>query len=203
MTKHATGSNAPSSRERTLEEAIGRRVRQLRHKLGLNGIEFAAAAGISTSMLSKLETGQISASLQTLSAVSAALGVSITSLFSASEQREDCSVVPAGEGVTITRRGTKAGHRYQLLGHMLDDTIAVEPFLITLAEDAVPYAGFQHEGIELIYMLSGRVVYRHGESRYTLSPGDTMFFDATAPHGPEDLLQLPMTYLSVIIYARN
>lgn len=203
MMKHATGSGAPGTRERTLEEAIGHQVRQRRNKLGLTGAEFAASAGISTSMLSKIETGQISPSLQTLDGIASALGVPIASLFAASEKREDCSFVPAGEGVTIHRRGSKAGHRYQLLGHLLDDAIAVEPFLITLEKDAVPYAAFQHEGVELIYMLTGRVVYRHGGSRHTLNPGDTMFFDATAPHGPEELLQLPMTYLSIIVYARN
>ena len=32
-----------------------------------------------------------------------------------------------------------------------------EPYLITLAEDAVPYTHFRHAGIEFLYMLSGKV----------------------------------------------
>jgi uncharacterized cupin superfamily protein len=39
----------------------------------------------------------------------------------------------------------------------------------------------------MIYMLEGVVGYRHGQSIYRLEPGDTLFFDADAPHGPEKL----------------
>jgi mannose-6-phosphate isomerase-like protein (cupin superfamily) len=46
------------------------------------------------------------------------------------------------------------------------------------------------------------VIYRHADKLYPLSPGDALFFDAGAPHGPEELLQRPMTYLSIIIYPR-
>src|SRR3974390_23096 len=117
MTDYTTGSGGPQTHTRTLEEAIGRQVRQLRTKLGMSGAEFAPAAGISPSMLSKIETGQISASLQTLPSIALALNAPIASLFSVYEEHQDCSFVPSGHGVTIDRRGTKAGHRYQLLGH--------------------------------------------------------------------------------------
>jgi transcriptional regulator with XRE-family HTH domain len=203
MVDYVTSSGAPQVHSHTLEESIGRQVRQLRTRLGLTGAEFAAAAQISTSMLSKIETGQISASLQTLQSIATALNVPIANLFAIHEPRQDCSFVPANSGVTIERRGTKAGHKYQLLGHSLDREIAVEPYLITLAQDAVPYTSFQHEGLEIIYMLTGQVTYRHGDTSHTLNPGDTLFFDSSAPHGPETLHSLPMTYLSIIIYRRD
>ena len=37
----------------------------------------------------------------------------------------------------------------------------------------------------------------------TMVPGDALFFDAAAPHGPEELVKQPMTYLSIIIYPRS
>ncbi|CUH78710.1 Cupin domain protein [Tritonibacter multivorans] len=52
-------------------------------------------------------------------------------------------------------------------------------------------------------MLEGEVNYRHGAEIYALRPGDTLFFDADAPHGPEDLVKLPARYLSVISYPQN
>ena len=52
-------------------------------------------------------------------------------------------------------------------------------------------------------MLTGEVVFRHGEAVYHLRPGDALLFDSAAPHGPERLLVKPMTFLSVIIYARR
>ena len=53
------------------------------------------------------------------------------------------------------------------------------------------FATFQHGGIETIYMLEGEVDFRHGDTVYALKPGDTLFFDANAPHGPEVFTVLP------------
>ena len=36
--------------------------------------------------------------------------------------------------------------------------------------------------------------------RGRLKPGDSLFFDADAPHGPEGLVKLPARYLSIIAY---
>ena len=52
-------------------------------------------------------------------------------------------------------------------------------------------------------MLEGHVVYRHGGKTYDMHPGDALFFDADAPHGPEELRDLPIRYLSVISYRRE
>ena len=197
-----TGSTAPQASQRTLEQAIGQQIRHQRKRLDLTGAELAGAARISAGMLSKIENGQISPSLSTLEALGTALGLPLSALFAPYEERRDCSFVKAGQGVTIERRGTKAGHHYQLLGHSLAGDVVVEPYLITLSEEAAPYTAFQHAGVELIYMLTGKVAYRHADRSYLLEPGDTLFFDATAPHGPEELVQLPMTYLSFIVYER-
>jgi len=200
---YATGSNAPTTGELNLEVSIGRRVRLLRQRLQLTATELAAEAGLSPGMLSKIENGGTSPSLSTLRALARALNVPMTSFFADFEERRDCSYVRAGQGVRIERRGTKAGHHYELLGHSLSGDIVVEPYLITLSEDANPYTQFQHDGMEFIYMLSGQVVYRHADKLYPMGPGDALFFDAGAPHGPEELVERPMTYLSIIIYPRT
>ncbi|HWV40509.1 XRE family transcriptional regulator [Pseudorhodoplanes sp.] len=199
-----TGSLAPAEdTPRSLEVAIGAEVRRLRKSLDLTVAELGAAAGVSASMMSKIENGAISASLATLKALAASLNVPITRLFSESEERRDCSFVKAGRGVRIERRGTKAGHQYDLLGNSMKGNVVVEPYLITLRDDAVPYTHFRHAGVELIYMLSGKVRYRHGDDSYVMEPGDTLCFDAAARHGPEELIEAPMQYLSIIMYQRQ
>jgi transcriptional regulator with XRE-family HTH domain len=199
-----TGSRAPSELStRALEASIGFEVRRLRKSMELTVSQLGLMAGISAGMLSKIENGSISPSLSTLNALARALNVSMSSLLAESEERRDCSFVKAGQGVRIERRGTKAGHLYDLLGHSLAGSIAVEPFLITLKRDAQPYTNFRHAGVEFIYMLSGKVRYRHAEGTYVLKPGDALFFDAAARHGPEELIEAPMQYLSIIIYPRQ
>ena len=80
--------------------------------------------------------------------------------------------------------------------------MGVEPYLISLTEEAKPYTLFQHAGVEFIYMLTGKVLYRHADKVYPLKPGDSLFFDAGALHGPEELTEFPMSYLSIIVYPR-
>lgn len=198
-----TGSNAPSENPRALERALGARIRFIRREQDLSVLDLANAASISAGMLSKIENGQISPSLSTLQSIASALKVSLSMLFAASEERRDCSYVRAKQGVVIERRGTKVGHVYQLLGHVIGGDVVVEPYLITLKEDAEAFTGFQHSGIEFIYMLSGEVIYRHGDTSHRLRPGDSMLFDSGALHGPETLLKRPMTYLSIIVYPRR
>lgn len=188
---------------RTLEDAIGAQVRDFRKAAGLTVSELASAADVSTAMVSKIENGQISASLSTLHQLATALNLPLTMLLASFEGRRGCTYVKSGQGLDIQRRGTKVGHRYQQLGQSFSGSIAFEPYLITLCKDAEPYTQFRHEGLELIYMLTGEVSYLHGDRSYHLEPGDCILFDSAEFHGPERLISLPSTYLSIIVYQRK
>jgi transcriptional regulator with XRE-family HTH domain len=192
-------------KENNLEQAIGHEVRSYRKKLGLTVADLATASGISIGMLSKIENGNISPSLATLQALSRALGVSVTSFFKRFEEARDAVYVKAGTGMEIERRGTRAGHQYKLLGHIGDNSsgVTVEPYLIALTAESDVFPTFQHEGMEFLYMLEGEVQYRHGNLLYTLQPGDSLFFNADAPHGPEVLTRLPIRFLSIISYPQR
>ena len=196
--------HAPSeAADNALELAIGHQVRSYRREQNLTITELARGAQLSTGMLSKIENGQTSPSLSTLRNVAEALNVPVTALFRAYEEERDAVFVKAGEGLTIERRGTRSGHQYQLLGHSPGGAIVVEPYLITLSEKSDVFPLFQHDGKELIYILEGKVAYRHADRVYELEPGDSLFFEADAPHGPEKLRRLPIRFLSVICYARD
>jgi len=187
---------------RSLEAAIGREVRILRRQQGMTGADLAGITGLSIGMLSKIENGQTSPSLTTLQGLSHAFSVPLTTFFKSYEERREAQHVKAGEHLEIERRGTRAGHQYNLLGHIGSNSsgVVVEPYMITLTTESDIFPTFQHEGLELIYMLEGAVGYRHGDTIYDLQPGDSLFFDADAPHGPEVLVTLPARYLSVIAY---
>ena len=188
--------------ERNLEMAIGRQVRAFRRQQGMTVADLAATTGLSVGMLSKIENGITSPSLTTLQILSHAFSTPITSLFKGFEERREVQHVKAGQHVEIERRGTRAGHQYNLLGHIGSNNsgVVVEPYLITLTANSDVFPTFQHDGIELLYMLEGEVEYRHGDQLFHLRPGDSLFFDADAQHGPETLITLPARYLSVIAY---
>lgn len=189
-------------REKVLEVAIGREVRAFRQKQGFTVAEVAGLTGLSIGMLSKIENGHTSPSLTTLQSLAHALSVPLTSFFRRFEEHREAVHTKAGQGVEISREGTRAGHHYTLLGHIGSNAsgVMVEPYLITLTAESDVFPAFQHGGIETIFMLEGEVVYRHSDILYHLRPGDTLFFDADAPHGPEVLTKLPARYLSIISY---
>lgn len=193
--------HAPSkSTENSLEAAIGTQVREFRQKLDMTVVELAKVAGLSAGMLSKIEHGLTSPSLSTMQSLAKALHVPVTALFRRFEEERDASFVKAGEGLKIERRGTRAGHQYQLLGHTVGKAIGMEPYLITLTDESDVFPIFQHSGVEFLYMLEGEVSYRHGSKTYIMQPGDSLIFDADAPHGPEELRELPVRFLSIIVY---
>lgn len=192
-------------REKILEVAIGREVRNYRKQQNITVAELSKLTDLSIGMLSKIENGNTSPSLTTLQTLANALSVPLTAFFKGYEERRQAVHTKAGRGVEIERAGTRAGHQYKLLGHIGSNSsgVIVEPYLIQLTSESDTFKTFQHEGIEMIYMLEGKVDYRHGSDMFPLEPGDTLFFDADAPHGPERLVQLPARYLSIISYPRE
>ncbi|MDH3715681.1 MAG: XRE family transcriptional regulator [Gammaproteobacteria bacterium] len=189
--------------DNALETAIGLQVKAYRVDLGMTVVEVAKQAGLSAGMLSKIENGNTSPSLATLKALSRALNVPVTSFFRKFEEVSAATYVKAGEGLVIERRGTRAGHQYQLLGHTMGKPFSVAPYLVALNEQSEVFPIFQHAGTEFIYMLDGEIVYRHADKTYHLARGDSLSFDADAPHGPERLVQLPIRFLSVIVQTRE
>ena len=192
-------------REKALEVAIGREVRAFRRQQEMTVAELSQSTGLSVGMLSKIENGNTSPSLTTLQLLANALSVPLTSFFRGFEESREAVHTKAGAGVSIERAGTRANHQYTLLGHIGSNAsgVIVEPYLITLTEKSDVFPAFQHGGIETIYMLEGAVDYRHGDRIYPLRPGDTLFFDADAPHGPERLVSLPARYLAIISYPQT
>lgn len=191
-----------SGAENTIERSIGREIRGYRKKIGLTISELANLASLSAGMLSKIETGNTSPSLSTLQSLSKALNIPITAIFRKFEEERDASFVKAGQGVAIDRRGSRTGHQYHLLGHSLGRNITVEPYLVTLNEESEVFPLFQHSGMEYIYMLEGEMVYTLANGSYHLEPGDSLLFNSDATHGPEELVCLPIRFLSVMVSHR-
>jgi len=189
-------------RENVLEVAIGRQIRIYRKQMEITVSDLSKMTGLSTGMLSKIENGNTSPSLSTLQTLSNALSIPMTAFFKQFEQKRECIHTKANEGVEVEGEGTRAGHQYNLLGHLgsNDSGVIVEPYVIERTSESDTFKTYQDGGLETIYMLAGEITYRHGDGVYKLQPGDTLFFDANTPHGPEALDKLPARFLSIISY---
>ena len=206
----ATGSadrevprSAAGPAEGDLERIIAAQVRAYRLAAGTSVAEMAERVGISKAMLSKIENAQTSCSLTTLARLAAGLEVPVTALFRGVDAEREAVFVPAGHGARIVRRGSRQGHLYELLGALRGPHKRMEAVMVTLTEASEVFPLFQHPGTEILYMLEGEMVYGHGESRYTMRPGDALQFDGEGPHGPEELLAVPARFLAVTAYAER
>lgn len=185
----------------TVVVQVGRNVRRLRQERGVTLSELAASAGISLAMLSRLEKGDVSPSLETLVALAEALGTNAASLLKDEvAQQSDAQLVPKGEGLEVVQRGTRRGHTYHLLASDRGPKRVFEPYLVTLTSKSEVFPDFDHPGVEFIHILEGSLRYRHGSESYLLKPGDSLTFRGDVPHGPDKLLKLPVRMLSIIIY---
>ena len=200
----AIGSESPQGNSviPSNREMIGQEVKFWRNEKNLTGAKLAKLAGMSAGMLTKVEKGDVSPSINTLVAIANALNVPISMFFYRLEKSRYVSYVPAGKGLAMDKRGSRAGHTYEMLGHNVGHMIGIEPFIVKLDKKSKPYSMFQEEGFKFVYMMTGEIVYRHGDRLFPLKPGDALTFDAMAPHGPEELIKLPVTFLSIAAYSR-
>jgi transcriptional regulator with XRE-family HTH domain len=180
---------------------LGRVARRIREEMGLTLAAVAKRAHISAGMLSRLETGGVSPSLETIVALAEVLGVRPSVLLQEiGADEEGAQHVPAGQGLAVARRGARRGYTYYLLAAQRGPSKVFEPFLVTLTDQREVFPGFEHAGTEFIYMLAGEMRYRHGKKTYRLRIGDSLTFRGDIAHGPERLDKVPIRLLSVIIY---
>lgn len=191
-----------ASRKMALERYIGSILRQARNEQSLTIADVAELAGLSRGMVSKIENGQVATSLDSLARMTGALGLTLSQLFRDYDSPEgSAQLVKSGEGLEVVRRGTRNGHTYHLLAYNRGHQKNFEPFLISMDDESEAFPTFQHDGMQFIHMLEGRIAYRHGSHVYALEPGDSFTFDARVPHGPERLVEVPIRFIAVTIFS--
>lgn len=180
-----------------LERIIATQVRRYRKAASLSSADLAVRTGLSKAMISKIESASTSCSLTTLQRLAEGLNVPVTALFRGADTDRDATFTKSGEGNLSVRSGTQHGHEYRVLGSLKGRPDAIEPTLVTLTNASDIFPLFQHPGTEFLFMLSGRMVYGHGAYEYTMEPGDSLLLDGEGPHGPLELIDLPITFLAI------
>ncbi len=180
---------------------VGERVRDARRALGLTMAQFAEIAEISLGMVSKIEHGQTSPSLSTLTRLAHASEVPITAFFRGLDEEHDVVIVRAGERLEVLHEGTRPGHIYEDLGSLRGPHRIIEPMMVTLESSDDVFPLFQHEGVEFLHMLEGSMDYGYGPKTYRLGAGDTLQIHGEVAHGPTALIDVPVKFMSVKVYA--
>ncbi len=155
--------------------AIGPRLRRLRRDRGVTLQALADETGLSTSTLSRLESGKRNPTLDLLIPLAQAHRVALDQLVAApatGDPRVHLKAHRHKRGSVVVPLTTYPG-RVQVFKQVLAPR---EPQLVT------------HEGYEWLYVLAGKLRLIIGESHYDLLPGEVAEFDTSEPHwfGPAD-----------------
>lgn len=201
--RESTLSNTKES-EQKLDQYLGAVLRKRRTTQGLKIADVAKHAGISQGMLSRIENAQVSTSLDTLHRVCDTLGLHLSQLFQDFDRPEGTAQhIKNNEGLEVVKRGTERGHTYHLLSYQQGPHKNIEPFLVMMDDASEVFPTFSHPGTEFLYLLEGKLEYRHGNHTYLLEPGDSLTFDGEIPHGPEQLYDVPIKLLSIMNYGEK
>jgi transcriptional regulator with XRE-family HTH domain len=161
--------------------AVGPRVRMLREAMDLSLRDLAERSGVSAPMLSQVERGETSPTLQVAARIAAGLELRLSQLLRLDEDGT-VTVVRRAE----RRRGGSDGHRYEILTPPLPGQRA-EVSRHTLAPGATtggPGDPPMHEpgARETAVIEAGPVVLAIDGVRHELATGDAVTFDADLPH---------------------
>ena len=167
--------------------ALGERIKTLRRERELQQRQLAEKAELTPSMVSQIESGRLTPSLNTLGRIAAALSVPIAALFDGQAagrihvtRRKDCPVVSfdgSSEKWTVLGAGLFEGKIRAVVS-------TLDPRARGVTTDKVVIKPGQ---MKLFYVLDGTVGLRYNGQRQTLEAGDSALLDGGLPHGWENL----------------
>ena len=167
-----------------IENLVRTRLRSLRTTLGLSLDELAARSNLSPSVISRIETGKRTISLDVLLPLAAALQVDLDALLDMSSD----------DDVVIRPLPNRSGGRTTwMLSRPTGSTLAVK---MRLEPTRRPPQQKVHPGHDWFFVLEGRVRLSLGEREIVVGPGEAAEFATMTPHsfaavdGPAELIMI-------------
>ena len=187
------------SNKNALAGRIGKNLKALRQGLGWNQKSLAAASGLSSTLISRIESGLVMPSIATLQEIADSLKSDIAYFFKGEGARGYVITRKGSRKVSYGKRGSKGKVTYglELLAEGMENPF-MEPCIVT--EFAGPQDEFQlakHDGQEFVYVLEGKLELTLGEKRFVLNEGDAAYFIGEIPHGGKSVSKKSARTLNV------
>jgi len=173
--------------ERTFTDVnIGRKVRELREKSQLTIMDLAARSGVPKSVLTEIESGDVTPPVATLLKLARAMNVGMAFFFQDEAAADKVSVTRKDQRIRIRRRPHhhegEVDYIYESLETRKPDK-HMEPLFVEFQSMETGNMVFSsHEGEEFVYLLEGRLEFRSHERLEVLTPGDAIYFESDLSH---------------------
>lgn len=164
----------------SINEDLGRRVKKLRGDRGWSLEELAAASGVSRSMLSEIERERANPTLSVTYRIARAFGLALQDLLESADSASAIQTIRARESSQIFRKDAQCQIRTLSPLNLEKD---VEFYELRLAAGGALRSQPHVEGTrEFLTVEEGTVELLSGNSRETLSKGDSATYRADVPH---------------------
>nr|WP_254060310.1 XRE family transcriptional regulator [Granulicella sp. L56] len=174
------------------EKRIGERIKHLRLKKSMGLVELGRHTGLSASFLSQLETGRVVPTLRNLARIAMVFSKDLSYFFE-SEPQTLFRVHRRKERVRMPQTGADdPAYFFESLGYLVPDR-QLDPYFaefLPMKAASAPRA-HQHDGCEFLYLVSGVLEVRHGETAHRIEVGDAIYFDANTKHSYVCLSNVP------------
>ena len=178
-------------------QQIGERLRGLRDVLDIPAEDVAQLCDLDIDTYLKMENGEGELSISSLQKISKKYGIALdVLLFGEEPHMSHYFLTRNGQGMSVERR---KAYKYQSLASGFRGRSA-DPFMVTVEPkpDDVPVHLNSHQGQEFNYVTSGTLQLTIGKKTLMLNEGDSIYFDATQPHGMKAVGDKAAQFLAII-----
>jgi transcriptional regulator with XRE-family HTH domain len=172
---------------------LGARIRAARIQRGLSLGDLASAAQVSRSLVSQIERGVASPSIETVRRLASAMGVPVFTLFLDAQGEQ--SIVRAGERRAVHYPGSAVTR--EILSPSLRGRMAVLWVTFPPGEQS-SLQPVRHVGEECVVIVAGTLEVLIADRAIRLEKGDSMTFDSEAPHIFRNPTDVPVEAFVVI-----
>lgn len=160
---------------------IGPKIRALRTEKSLGLAQLGDHTGLSAGMLSKIERGQVIPTLPTLMRIALVFGVGLDHFFNDGEEPV-LEVIRSKDRIRLPdTKERMPSYFFESLDYAVNDR-PIDSYLSEFIPRTPPSEPHEHDGIELVYVISGSIEINIHDEVYRLGAKDSMYFDARYPH---------------------
>ncbi len=163
---------------------MAQRIRELREIVGLTQEQMAGFTDVTVEEYRLCEAGETDLNFAFIYRCAQALGVDVTDIIEgASPRLSNYTLTRAGEGQHIEHAHSMT---YYNMAARFKKRVAEPLYVIAEYSDEAqlrPIDCTSHSGQECDIVLSGQLKVQVGEHIEILNPGDTIYYNSTAPHG--------------------
>ncbi len=183
---------------------LAKAIKKRRQERNLNLEELAALAGVSKSLISKIENFRTIPSLPVIIRLAQALHTNLSELSAGIESNVDAEeyIVVRRDEREREEREEATGFIYHTLAMRNIGGILFESSILTLERDA-RRKPVTSDGHEFLYILKGSIEFFFGDHKIELHQGDAFLFDGRLPHVPKNIGRGEAEFLVVYLIDKS